>query len=966
MSMALALTRLLKEFPALRPELHEFVLPGRVTGFDAADAEGVFLVHPGGIALAQAPRMLGEGFAVSATCREIALVRLTPAAFEVHLVRPEGIRTARFVPADHLDHGQLAAAALLIQLRLADVVKPWSPRPLLPLPDADPESAARGAAILAELCASFPAQPLLLAWRAALLIAAGAPDEAVTALTAGGRVTAPAAGFMLVVALICNGKYSLARPLIADYIEAFPGSPDLRRRLLLVCRIQGARRERDWPGRLELLALAPALRDVCLEPAWPSLRRILAAPGCATLETVAALLEENDDGLARLLERARGEAWPDPLPLLLVEASRLARDGDVRAAFLRLWPARGPACFAPLLSLALAGGTERLFRSWIDTKPEPSEGIASEERVRLAHVYLRTGSPESAAALLASLTEEYRAALSPDATFRLTLIEALLDKDPRKERVARLFSSCSGQESFEAHPEAPRFEAEMRIALATADAGLDHHRDARAGLIRAAALLDVDPDDPLQRMIADARTRLVNDHAPSTWGELAGIVRNLVLNASEARRAELSKRWSRIEQTAAFPLTIACIGEFNAGKSSLLNALIGRNLLPVGVLPTTCLPCGIEDADQVTLVVQTHHGTILPRPPADLERLLREPARSSERPSATDAPAMLHLFAPLPALKHLRLLDLPGLNARIARHQTFSEASLEGADIILWIDTASQFSSASNAASRTRLVRPWQMIIPVLNRIDEVEPAERDEVIRSWNAAVDACSAKERFVTSCVTAPGVGELVAWLTGLAADAAHQRHARRKSRLAAFLKSLEEDLQDTLDRMTQAVHAEEPGRPPAHHRIDETTVRSVLTALGRAMEEWRFLPIPPGAFPGLVGRSIARRLEAELPGFQAAGDGFVPPVELIELAGVLANGHEPGVELVARVCESLALDGYREAMKRWRFDQARRRSASRAKLAEIAVLRALRLAPLLELINRVHADGIPDLPWSKNSL
>ncbi|HEY9069931.1 MAG TPA: hypothetical protein VIV61_06705, partial [Candidatus Ozemobacteraceae bacterium] len=178
MSTALALSRLLKEFPALRPELHEYVLPGLVTGFDAAESDGVLLVHPGGIALAQAPRMLRDGFAVSANCREIALARLSPASFEFHLVRPEGIRTVRFVPASQAGQEQLAAAALLIHLRLADIIKPWAPRPPLPLPDTDAATAERGAAMLSELVATFPGQPLLLAWQAALLIASGAADEA--------------------------------------------------------------------------------------------------------------------------------------------------------------------------------------------------------------------------------------------------------------------------------------------------------------------------------------------------------------------------------------------------------------------------------------------------------------------------------------------------------------------------------------------------------------------------------------------------------------------------------------------------------------------------------------------------------------------------------------------------------------------------------------------------------------------
>ena len=35
---------------------------------------------------------------------------------------------------------------------------------------------------------------------------------------------------------------------------------------------------------------------------------------------------------------------------------------------------------------------------------------------------------------------------------------------------------------------------------------------------------------------------------------------------------------------------VACVGQFKRGKSTLLNALVGRELLPVGVVPVTSVP----------------------------------------------------------------------------------------------------------------------------------------------------------------------------------------------------------------------------------------------------------------------------------------------------------------------------------------------------------------------------------------
>src|ERR1700691_5606755 len=35
---------------------------------------------------------------------------------------------------------------------------------------------------------------------------------------------------------------------------------------------------------------------------------------------------------------------------------------------------------------------------------------------------------------------------------------------------------------------------------------------------------------------------------------------------------------------------VACVGQFKRGKSTLLNALIGRAILPAGVIPVTSVP----------------------------------------------------------------------------------------------------------------------------------------------------------------------------------------------------------------------------------------------------------------------------------------------------------------------------------------------------------------------------------------
>ena len=72
-------------------------------------------------------------------------------------------------------------------------------------------------------------------------------------------------------------------------------------------------------------------------------------------------------------------------------------------------------------------------------------------------------------------------------------------------------------------------------------------------------------------------TRLIERYAT----ELPGIL------ASHYKTAHLAPDMGRLLQVAETPFTLAVVGQMRAGKSSLLNALIGSDLAVVGVNETT-------------------------------------------------------------------------------------------------------------------------------------------------------------------------------------------------------------------------------------------------------------------------------------------------------------------------------------------------------------------------------------------
>jgi small GTP-binding protein len=131
---------------------------------------------------------------------------------------------------------------------------------------------------------------------------------------------------------------------------------------------------------------------------------------------------------------------------------------------------------------------------------------------------------------------------------------------------------------------------------------------------------------------------------------------------------------------------LVIVGEFNAGKSAFINALLGQAILKEGVTPTT------------TRVNVLRHGT-------DEARLIE-----SEH---------LHvLTAPLALLENLSIVDTPGTNAIIREHEMITNQFVPRADLVLFVTSADRPFSESERAFLER-IRDWgKKVVVVLNKVD--------------------------------------------------------------------------------------------------------------------------------------------------------------------------------------------------------------------------------------------------------
>jgi small GTP-binding protein len=180
--------------------------------------------------------------------------------------------------------------------------------------------------------------------------------------------------------------------------------------------------------------------------------------------------------------------------------------------------------------------------------------------------------------------------------------------------------------------------------------------------------------------------------------ELLGrLARALEAFGPDVQPVDLQRFREATEQLAGlFLLVIA--GEFNSGKSSFINALLGERVLPEGVTPTT-----------------------------DRINVLRHGPEAGEQ--ALEA-FLLERTHPAELLRELTVVDTPGTNAVIRRHEELTRDFVPRADLVLFVTSADRPFSESEREFLER-IREWgKKIVFIVNKIDILAgPAEQAEVI---------------------------------------------------------------------------------------------------------------------------------------------------------------------------------------------------------------------------------------------
>jgi hypothetical protein len=122
---------------------------------------------------------------------------------------------------------------------------------------------------------------------------------------------------------------------------------------------------------------------------------------------------------------------------------------------------------------------------------------------------------------------------------------------------------------------------------------------------------------------------------------------------------------------------VACIGQFKRGKSTLLNALVGHEVVPTGYVPVTAVPTVIRFGDELRARIRMRDGEWRDVDLSELKEYVTEELNPENKKGVDGA----EVFVPSPLLSSgMCFVDTPGLGSVFTGNSATTQAFIPHID----------------------------------------------------------------------------------------------------------------------------------------------------------------------------------------------------------------------------------------------------------------------------------------------
>ena len=286
------------------------------------------------------------------------------------------------------------------------------------------------------------------------------------------------------------------------------------------------------------------------------------------------------------------------------------------------------------------------------------------------------------------------------------------------------------------------------------------------------------------------------------------------------------------ERIEAARVYVACVGQFKRGKSSLLNALVGQPVLPIGLIPVTAIPTTLRYGTEPRMRVQFMSGD-----EGEFEvQAIADFVTEAGNPENVRNVSSVDVFVDADILASgLCLVDTPGLGSIFRAAEARTRHTVPRIDAAIAVIGADPPVSGEELDLIADVAQNIGQLIVVLNKADRFEAAERHDACEfaeqaiSGRLGVPALQVLE--VSAAERLANAGSLRDWdrlVSGLSRLVSDQRATLVRSALARGARRIAEECLAEIAEMSGAIY-----RPVAE---TDARMERLQDTVGRAAFDW----------------------------------------------------------------------------------------------------------------------------------
>ncbi|MFI8687585.1 dynamin family protein [Rossellomorea sp. NPDC077527] len=291
------------------------------------------------------------------------------------------------------------------------------------------------------------------------------------------------------------------------------------------------------------------------------------------------------------------------------------------------------------------------------------------------------------------------------------------------------------------------------------------------------------------------------------------------------------------------PINVMILGEFNAGKSTLINTILEDEYLKTDDIPTTATITKLTYGETPEIRLHFKDGEEQVLSPEKFEQITAE--IDEEGAEIRKRLSYVHVQYPSELLKKVTLIDTPGRNSNNVNHTEAAESFMDQADAAFWLFELSQIGT-STELSQLKKLNDYVHPIGIINRIDEMD---EDDTLE--NIVQSARTSLSPFVTEFI---GISALNAYEGIVEGD----EDLLEESNWSSFEKALEkeingehvqsrkmeriyQDIEKTLEKVKKLVEETKKSFHDTSHQLQasgdyKTTLMNEVNSLDDLTTKW----------------------------------------------------------------------------------------------------------------------------------